>query len=129
VVLLVQKAVENKEMRAVLSHVSQTYNDPRGNNYEGIKGLLFFYVFKHPKESIFIPDMAITVKGKRAEAKFQAVLAGRGRTTLKALPEAMGVYNFDVSFLKENGDWKIISATWERFRDGPGGDSIQTTPQ
>jgi hypothetical protein len=30
------------------------------------------------------------------------------------IPEALGMYDFDVSFVKESGEWKVTSATWKK---------------
>jgi hypothetical protein len=36
------------------------------------------------------------------------------------LPESLGVYAFEVLLKKESGDWKVISAKWERVGDKGG---------
>jgi len=117
VIISVQKAAEEKDIKEVLSHLSRTYRDPQGNDYEGVKGLLLFYFFRHQKVSIFIPDLEIRVSDSAAAAKFQAVLSGRNQGVGNILPESLGVYVFDVSFMKESGEWKITSAKWERFSE------------
>lgn len=117
VIISVQKAAGEKDIKEILSHLSRTYRDPQGNDYEGVKGLLLFYFFRHQKVSIFIPDIEITVSESAAAARFQAVLTGRNKGVGNILPESMGVYVFDVSFMKESGDWKITSSKWERFAE------------
>lgn len=117
VITTVQKAAESKDVKEVLSHVSKTYHDPQGNDYEGIKGLLLFYFFRHQSVSIFIPELDISVHDRAAAAKFQAVLSGRNKGAGDILPEALGVYVFDVSLAQEEGKWKVTSAKWERFAD------------
>lgn len=117
VITTVQKAAENKDVKEVLSHVSKTYHDPQGNDYEGIKGILLFYFFRHQNVSIFIPELDVAVHDGAAAAKFQAVLSGRSKGAGDILPEALGVYVFDVSLAREEGKWKVTSAKWERFAD------------
>ncbi len=116
VITRVQQSAEDKKIMAVLSHVSKTYRDPQGNDYDGIKGLLAFYFFRHQKVSVFIPGTEVAVTGPTARAVFQAILTGResGEPTMTGLPDALGAYNFEVLFKKEDGQWKVTSATWER---------------
>lgn len=119
VIITVQQSAENKDIKAILSRLSKAYRDPQGNDYDGIKGLLLFYVFRHQKVSIFITNLEVTVNESSAKAGFQAVLSGGSKVGSAGdiLPEALGMYIFDVSFAKESGEWKVASATWERFGD------------
>lgn len=120
VVTSVQQAAEEKKIGAVLEHVSKTYRDPQGNDYNGIKGLLAFYFFRHRKVSVYMPNIDIVVTGPTAKAVFQAILTGRGtgETAGGILPEALGAYNFEVFLSKEDGLWKVTSAKWERVGEG-----------
>jgi hypothetical protein len=117
----VQKAAEEKQIRTILGHLSKTYRDPQGRDYEGIKGLLAYYFFRHQKVSVYLADLAVTVQNSSAHAAFQAVLTGRGpeASAVNVLPEALGVYAFDVTFTKEEGEWMVISAAWTRIGDAP----------
>jgi ketosteroid isomerase-like protein len=120
VITSVQKAAEEKKISAVLDHVSKNYLDPQGNDYNGIKGLLAFYFFRHQKVSVYMPNVDIVVTGQTAKAQFQAILTGRGtgESAGGVLPEALGAYTFDVLFNKENGQWRVTSAKWERAGEG-----------
>ncbi len=120
VVTSVQQAAEEKKIGAVLEHISKTYRDPQGNDYNGIKGLLAFYFFRHKKVSVYMPNIDIVVTGPTAKAVFQAILTGRGTGEAAGgiLPEALGAYNFEVLLNKEDGAWKVASAKWERAGEG-----------
>jgi ketosteroid isomerase-like protein len=111
----VQQAAENKDIKQVLAHLSKTYKDPQGNTYDDIKDLLLYYFFRHAKISIFITGLEVHVDGNRATASFQAVLSGRNKVeSTDILPEALGAYNFDATLAKESGEWRIVSAKWDR---------------
>ena len=119
----VQRSAEEKKIMSVLENISRTYQDPQGNDYDGIKGLLAFYFFRHQKMAVFIPNIDITISGPSARAVFQAVLTGKGTgeaTTSAVLPESLGAYNFEVQFRKEEDAWKVTSAKWERVGEGAG---------
>jgi hypothetical protein len=120
VVTSVQQAAGEKKISAVLEHISKTYRDPQGNDYNGIKGILAFYFFRHQKVSVYMPNIDIVVTGSTAKAVFQAILTGRGTGEAAGgiLPEALGAYNFEVLFYKEDGRWKVTSARWERAGEG-----------
>ncbi len=120
VLLAVQEAAEEKKIGAVLDHISKSYLDPQGNDYNGIKGLLAFYFFRHQKVSVYMPNIDIAVTGQTAKARFQAILTGRGagESAGGVLPEALGAYNFEVHLSKAGGDWIVTSAKWERAGEG-----------
>jgi hypothetical protein len=121
VITKVRRSAEEKKIASVLENISKTYQDPQGNDYDGIKGLLAYYFFRHQKVGVFIPDIGIVVTGPTAKATFQAILTGKGTgeaTTSAVLPEALGAYDFEVLFRKEEGQWKVTSAKWERAGEG-----------
>ncbi len=118
----IQKVAGEKDTRAVLGHLSKTYFDPQGNDYNGVKGLLVFYFMRHRQVHVYVPNLDISVENNAAQASFQAVLTGAGdvaETDRGLLPEALGVYNFNVVLQNESGEWKITSAKWVRMGEGP----------
>lgn len=121
VVTSVQQAAEEKKIKTIQEHLSKAYRDPAGHDYEGIKGLLAFYFFRHKTVSVYISGLEVAVNGPQATARFQALLTAKGVDGEEAsllLPDALGAYTFEVSFKKEEKDWKIMSATWQRAMEG-----------
>jgi hypothetical protein len=118
----VQQASEEKKISSVLEHISKSYQDAQGYDYNGIKGLLAFNFFRHQKVSVYMPNIDIVVDGPTAKAVFQAILTGRGtgESAGTIIPEALGAYNFEVLLKKEDGAWKVTSAKWERAGEGTG---------
>lgn len=116
----IQAAAEEKKIAAVLDNVSKSYQDPQGNDYNGVKGILAFYFFRHQKVAVYMPNVDVVVNGTKARALFQAILTGRGtgESAGNILPESLGAYNFDVNLKKENDEWKVTSAKWERVGEG-----------
>jgi hypothetical protein len=123
VVHKVQRAAENKDIKQVLSHLSKTYKDPQGNNYDEIKDLLLYYFIRHAKVSVPIANLEVRIDGSHAAAAFQAVLSGRNKTESISdiLPKALDVYNFDATLALESGEWRIVSAKWDRSGEAPFG--------
>jgi hypothetical protein len=117
----VQRAVEEKDIRTILGHLSRTYRDPQGYDYNGIKGLLLSYFFRHQKISVYLTNLDVTADAISARATFQAVLSASDKTGSAAdiLPEALGIYAFNVVFSKESKEWKVVSSAWERLGEAP----------
>ncbi len=120
VVAAAAEAAGEKEIKSMLGHLSRTYRDPKGNDFDGIRNLLLFYFYRHQRVSVFIAQLDVTVTDGSARAQFQAVLSGAGKveSAKDLLPEALGIYDFDVSFAKEGDEWKITSAAWQRSGEG-----------
>jgi hypothetical protein len=121
VIAAAQEAVEQKKILSVQEHLSRSYRDPQGYDYDGIKQLLAFYFFRHQAVSVYIPFLEVTVTGPSATARFQTILSGRGVDGGSAgviLPDALGAYDFDISFRNEEGQWKVVSAKWVRSGEG-----------
>ena len=120
VIVEIQEAAEQKEIRTILSHLSKEYRDPQGRDYNGIKGLLAFYFFRHQRVSVYITNLDVGVTDLTAEAAFEAVLTGGDKKGAAGglLPDTLGMYRFTVSFIKESGDWNVLSAQWSRTGEG-----------
>lgn len=116
----IQQAAEEKQIGAVLDSLSRSYRDGAGRDYHAIKSLLAFYVYRHRKIAVFIPAIDVEVDGAAARARFQAILTGRQDAASGGtlMPEALGVYDFDVRFTKERGEWKAVDAAWKRVEEG-----------
>ncbi len=111
-----QTAAEEKEIRKMVSALAETYSDPRGSNRDDVRRVLLGYFLAHPKITVYLTYLRVSVDGASARASFQAVLTSGKKTGSPAdvIPESLGVYRFDVSLNKISGDWKVTSATWER---------------
>ena len=120
VITAIEQAAEKKAIKEILDHLSRQYRDPQGYDYQGIKGLLAYYFFRHEKVSVYITSLNVTVQNAGAHAAFQAVLTGAGTegSDHGLLPSSLGMYDFTVSFVKESGDWKVIAAQWHRTGEG-----------
>jgi len=112
----IQKAGEEKNVRKIMSHLSKTYGDPQGFNYEGIHRLLAGYFFRYPKISVYVDNLTISVENTLARAVFQTVLTSGEKTgsVTDVIPQSLGMWNFDVSLKKESNDWKVTKAKWEQ---------------
>ncbi len=122
VIINIQKASEDKDVGKVISYLSRNYSDPQEFTYDTIKGLLLGYFLRHQRISAYMTGLEVTTENNAARAIFQVILTGGTRTgnTADLLPEALGMYSFDVALIKESGDWKVVSAKWVRMADQGG---------
>ncbi|MDD3845090.1 MAG: nuclear transport factor 2 family protein [Syntrophorhabdaceae bacterium] len=116
----VQAAAEEKDVKKIINHLADTYNDPQGFDRDAVRRVLLGYFLGHPKITAYITYLKISVDGPSARAAFQTVLTSGKKTgsPTDVIPESLGVYRFDVSLEKESGGWKVTSARWERIGDG-----------
>jgi hypothetical protein len=112
----IQTAAQEKDVKKIMNHLAINYNDPQGNNYKKIKGLLIGYFLQYPKISAYISNLEISIEDKSAKAVFQTVLTSGNKTGSMSdvIPQSLGVWDFDVSLKKESNGWKVTSAKWEQ---------------
>jgi hypothetical protein len=123
VIIDIQKAAEEKNVKKIINNISNTYMDSQGFNYDTIKGLLLGYFFQHQKISAYITDLEVSVDDTSAKVIFQVVLTSGSKTgsTADLIPESLGLYAFEVLLKKESDGWKVTSAKWERMGNGERG--------
>jgi hypothetical protein len=118
VITSVEKAAEERDVKEIITSLSRTYRDSQGNDYDSIKGFILGYFFRYQKVHVYIPDIVISVEGASAKAEFQAVLTGSPSGSATMVPESLGMYAFEVSLRKEEKEWKVVSASWNRVGEG-----------
>ncbi len=109
------KAAEEKDMAGVMKAVSKKYADDSGNDYNAIKGVVFYEVMKPGSVSIFIRRVEVEVKGDTALAQVRAIItrAGPVKDIKDIVPENADGFGFSMVLKKEDGAWKAASARWE----------------
>lgn len=103
-----------KDIKGILEHVSKDYKDPEGNDRNALKGVLFVYFQGYEKVGLFVRDIQVKVYGDEAEAQVKAILTGGEDpdTIGDMVPASAGGYLIDIKFVREDGGWMVIRATW-----------------
>ncbi|UCD83474.1 MAG: hypothetical protein JSU92_09190 [Deltaproteobacteria bacterium] len=103
-----------KDIMAIKKHISKSYRDRRGNDYQAISGILLYH-FWAEKTSVYLTEVEVSVEGEEANAVVKAILTrGKEFKSLKDLiPDAASYYQFDVVFRKEDGKWLVRSGDWK----------------
>jgi hypothetical protein len=114
VIIDIQTAAEEKDVKKIMNNLSKTYSDPQGFNYEMIKRPLLGYFLIYPKISVYINNLNISIENTTARVAFRTVLTSANKTNSPAdlIPQSLGMYDFNVSLKKESDGWKVTSATW-----------------
>jgi len=110
----IQVAAEEKDAKKVTNHLSKSYGDPQGFNYETVQKMLQGYFLIHPKISAYITNLDISVDKVSASVIFHAVLTSGKKTgsVTDIVPQSLGRYDFNVLLKEEPDGWKVTSATW-----------------
>ena len=108
-------SAQEKDIKRFLSHVSKSYRDDNGVDYNGVKGIVLAQFLRVEKVSILVRAVKVEVKGETALADVKAVLiSGREAKTIGgALPDDAAGYRFSIVFKKEDNEWKAITAKWD----------------
>lgn len=109
------EAAEKKDVKAFMRFISNEYADDRGNDYNGIKGVLVYQLLRPEAVKVFVRGLTVEVKGDTALVDAKAItMRGRDIKSLSDIvPEEAEAYRFSIVFKNETGDWKVRSAAWE----------------
>ncbi len=107
--------VRAKDLKGFMRLVSKDYNDDTGNDYNGVKGIVFYQFMRPGALRVFLRDIDIEVRGERALVDSRAFLvrAKDKDSIADIIPEDAEGFRFSVVFKLEDGEWRALSAKWE----------------
>ena len=105
---------EEKDLKGVMSYVSDSYKDAQGYGRDDIKGYLFVYFRQHERIGVFVRHVDVEVKGDSAEAVVKVIFTGgEGIEGVgDVVPSSGSGYQLDLKFAREEGDWMVVRAKW-----------------
>jgi hypothetical protein len=104
------EAAEAKERRRLVGMISPAYADARGNQRDGIEGILRWYFLRMNNVQLVTSIEDITVIGDTAaEVVVKVAMAGTHDGVLGFSADA---YRFAFELERGNDDWHLISARW-----------------
>lgn len=109
------EASQKKDIAGIRKHVSKTYRDQEGNDYDGIKGILIYHFLRDETISVFVRSVDVEIKGDTAVVRANVIFV-RGKeikSISDIIPESASGYRFEVVFKKEEADWKAVSGQWQ----------------
>ena len=104
------EAAQAKERRRLVGMISPAYVDARGNQRDGIEGILRWYFLRMNSVQLVTSIEDITVIGDTAaEVVVKVAMAGTHDGVLGFSADA---YRFALELERGSDDWQLISARW-----------------
>jgi ketosteroid isomerase-like protein len=107
--------VRAKDLKGFMRLVSKDYNDDAGNDYNGVKGIVFYQFMRPGALRVFLRDVEVEVRGELATVDTRAFLV-RSKdkdSIVDIIPEDAEGFRFSVVMRLEDGQWRALSANWE----------------
>ncbi|MFV1997674.1 MAG: hypothetical protein ACC641_06650 [Acidiferrobacterales bacterium] len=104
----IEIAVQNRQTRPVLKHLSKNFTGPEGMTVRQIRQLMAAHYFRNKNIQVVIAGLSIKITGIDADVRFNA--ATTGGTGL--LPERLQYYDVETTWQKIDNDWRIVRADW-----------------
>lgn len=106
--------VRERKVKRVAAVVSKAYHDRDGNDRQAVVDLLRANILLRPGLFLVAHVASVVCRGPaECEAGVVAAMARVPSQTLSDLLESQAdVYRFDLSFVDEEGAWRVRAATW-----------------
>ena len=111
----VAEAAQKKDIDRIRKHISKSYRDQEGNDYDGVRRVLLYHFIRAETVSVFVRSTDVEIKGDTALVKANVILV-RGKEIKNIsdiIPESAAGYRFEMVFKKEGRDWKVVSGAWQ----------------
>ena len=103
-------AAKDKNRRELVSMVSESYADARGNGRDDIDNLFRVYFLRQQKIALLTSIDQITVyDDTAAKIEMTVGMAGMNDSVLGLSADA---YRFELELEKDTDEWQLISARW-----------------
>ena len=105
----IRDAIENRQSRAVLEHLSEDFKAQQTKTNRDIRGMMLFYFRQNRNISVYLTDESIRVTGTRADVTINALVTGAENL----LPQRAQTYAVRMRWNKQDGDWQLSLLDWE----------------
>ena len=106
-----QLGIEQRQPTVVMAHVADNFIGDAGLDRDGLYGLLRVQVLRNASIGATLGPIEIELLEGQAEVRFSALLTG-GAGGL--LPDRAGTYSVTTGWREIDGNWKLVTASWER---------------
>jgi hypothetical protein len=113
----IEAAAEARDVGDVMEHVSDQFRDAYGRDGRELSQYVRGYFIAN--QSIHLLSRIEHIEfptADEARAKVMVGMVGRDAAAANAWNLAAEVYDFDVTFMREDGDWKVTHAKWGNGR-------------
>jgi len=108
-------AAEERDVSGVAEHVSPEFRDADGRDSKELSQYVRGYFIANQSIHLLtrISDIEFPTQDE-ARAKVTVAMVGREAAESNAWDLAGEIYDFDVVFMREDDEWKVTYARWER---------------
>ena len=112
----VNTAVADRSIRAMNELVSPDYHDTNNRNHRDVVGLGSAYLIRSKSLHLFTDLVsAQSISDTSIQFRILAAFAATPVDNKSMLPDINAdFYWFNIELIKENGDWKVVSAAWQQ---------------
>ncbi len=107
-----EKAVERRSASGVLAHLADSFSAESSEtgrlDRDAAKRTLAGVLLAHPNIKIGATVRALEIQGDTAQSVVEVLAAGGPGL----LPDAAWHFTFQLSWLREGSDWKLVRARW-----------------
>jgi len=111
----VAEAAQKKDIDGIRKHISKSYKDQEGNDYDSVRRILLYHFIRAETVSVFVRSVDAEVKEDTAIVRANVILV-RGKeikSISDIIPESAAGYRFEMIFKKEGKEWKVVSGAWQ----------------
>lgn len=107
-----QSAIEERQPADFMSHVAADFAAPSADmQSRQLHDLLRLQVLRNERIGVSLASSDIRIDGQRATVVALATFTGSSGGWI---PERGSVYKLSSGWRKDDGDWKLVQASWER---------------
>ena len=108
------QGVRDRKMKQIAAIVSQGYRDKDANDRKAILDVVRANILLRP--NVFLVSRVSSVTCEPSAGCEATVVAAMASVPTQSLPDLLksqaDVYRFDLTFIDEDGAWRVRSATW-----------------
>jgi hypothetical protein len=113
----IEAGAEDRDVGAVMEHVSSQFRDGYGRDGKELSQYVRGYFIANQSIHLLsrIEQLEFPTQDE-ARAKVTVGMVGREAAAANAWNLAAEIYDFDVTLMRENGEWKVTHAKWTNGR-------------
>ena len=110
-----EQAAEERDVGGVTEHISPQFRDGYGQDGNELSRYVRGYFIANQSIHLLTRVSSVDFPTKdEARAKVTVAMVGREADESNAWNLAGDIYDFDVVFMRQDGEWKVTHAKWRR---------------